>query len=271
MIGEDPPAGSSPGENRGVYLFCFTRPQAPSSIAVEGSDGANPPFLWRCGDIGAVVCEVALSEFCGPSAESNLEDLNWLGPRVCRHEKVIEQVMGKSPVYPARFGTLFSSLDRLKKFVEEHLGMISEWLDYTADKEEWGIKGFMDRGTVEERLIAEAFQTVELPDSPGLRYLARQRLRLETAGEVTSRVAMVREAVLQRLQEDAVESRVLNLRPREGSGRPGEMILSQVFLLARDRLEGFRSGVEGFNAENLGEGFSLEISGPWPPYHFVPR
>jgi hypothetical protein len=38
-----------------------------------------------------------VGEFCGESADAHLQDLAWLGPRVCRHEAVIEEVMRQAP------------------------------------------------------------------------------------------------------------------------------------------------------------------------------
>ena len=96
------------------YLYCLT----PSGCGVQrsaiGVDGQHPVSVRACGEIGAVFSEVELGEFCGESAEACLQDLAWLGPRVCRHEAVIEEVMRQAPVLPARFATLFTSLDSLR-------------------------------------------------------------------------------------------------------------------------------------------------------------
>ena len=85
------------------YLYCLT----PSGCRVPGSavgvDGQTGVSVRACGEISAVFSEVELEEFCGEAAETRLQDLAWLGPRVCRHEAVIEEVMRQASRAAGRF------------------------------------------------------------------------------------------------------------------------------------------------------------------------
>ena len=69
--------------------------------------------------------------------------LTWLGPRVCRHEYVIEHIMSQAPVLPARFATLFSSLDSLEQFLVEHRVAIAGFFTELGEKQEWAVKGLL--------------------------------------------------------------------------------------------------------------------------------
>src|ERR1035438_4586452 len=102
------------------YLYCLTPRGCGIKASVIGVDGRHSVSVRACGEMGAVLSEVELGEFCGETAEARLQDLAWLGPRVCQHEAVIEEVMGQTPVLPARFATLFTSLDSLNRSVLEH-------------------------------------------------------------------------------------------------------------------------------------------------------
>ena len=93
------------------YLYCLTPRARYLHVSAIGVDGLRPIIVRGCGKIGAVLSEVERREFCGQAAEARLEDLEWLGPRVCRHEAAIEEVMRQTPVLPARFATLFTSID----------------------------------------------------------------------------------------------------------------------------------------------------------------
>src|ERR1035441_9534100 len=102
------------------YLYCLTPGGCGIQSSGIGVDGQHPVSVRDCGEIGAVLSEVELAEFCGESAEARLQDLAWLGPRVCRHESVIEEFMRHGPVLPARFATLDRKSTRLNS---SHLGI----------------------------------------------------------------------------------------------------------------------------------------------------
>src|SRR5450432_2522700 len=107
------------------YLYCLTPPGSGVQSSRLGVDGHSSVSVGNCGGISAVFSEVPLAEFCGESAEARLEDLDWLAPRVCRHEAVIEDVMRRFPVFPVRFATLFTSFESLQQSVVEHRRLIT--------------------------------------------------------------------------------------------------------------------------------------------------
>ena len=83
------------------YLYCLTPSGCELQCSAAGVDERQPVLVLACGDACAIYSEVELGEFAGESAEANMQDLAWLGPLVCRHESVIEQVMGRAAVLPA--------------------------------------------------------------------------------------------------------------------------------------------------------------------------
>src|ERR671925_1155004 len=111
------------------YLFCFARPGLLPELAGTGVDGQGPLLVHSSTGLAAVLSTVLVEDFCGPEAEARMEDLSWLGIRAWRHEAVIERVMAHSPVFPARFGTLFSSLESLERLLQRHRDTISQFLD----------------------------------------------------------------------------------------------------------------------------------------------
>lgn len=257
------------GNGEGVYLFCFARPAALPTI-----DGICLPegchlFGWVFKDILAVLGKVRLEDFCGPSAEAHLQDINWIAPRAGRHEDVIERVMRRSPVLPARFGTIFSALENLGLLVEIHYEKISHFLGYVAGKEEWAIKGLVALEKVEDRLLRHKLST--LPPSPGMRYLLEQRMRAEVGKEIKSWVKTVSESISQELEKYAVEYRSRKILPREASGRELDMAFNWAFLVTIGAWEDFSNRVKYLQDTYYQEGLSLEISGPWPPYSFCPN
>src|SRR5207244_1423935 len=131
--------------------------------------------------ITAVVCDVSLEEFTGAAGEAHLKDIAWLTPRALRHEQVVEHVGQITAEYPARFGTIFSSQESLERVIEQHLDSIRSFLDRTANTEEWGLKGFLDRESAREKLVDSelAAQSSHLSKSAGMRYMQERRIRAD--------------------------------------------------------------------------------------------
>lgn len=256
-------------EVEGIYLFCFARRNLLPDVAGPGPEDRNPLFQLAFKDVVAVLSRVPLEEFCGPAAEARLQDLTWVGPRACRHEAVIEQMMRRSPVFPARFGALFSSLERLERLMETHYDTISEFLDYTADKEEWGVKGLLDRARAEGYLLASASRSSTPPSSPGARYLLERRRWAEADKQLKSWVKAAVASIAQDLQHRAVGSRSLKTLPHVPE-RGRDVVFNGAFLVLRSVRGDFCDQVEQLSAEHFDRGLSLGLSGPWPPYNFSP-
>src|SRR5262245_27370493 len=102
------------------YLFCFARSGRLPELSGTGVDGEHPLQVRSFDGIATVLSTVMVEDFCGPAAEGKMEDISWLGIRALRHEAVVEQVMAHSPVFPARFGTIFSSLENLEGLQRRH-------------------------------------------------------------------------------------------------------------------------------------------------------
>jgi hypothetical protein len=273
MPGEHIDIDGWPGKDEGVYLFCFARPHALPSPNPRGLDDRHPVSKWVAEDVMAVVSTVSLEEFCGPLAEVRMKDLSWIGPRACRHEEVIEQLGKHTPVLPARFGTIFSSLKQLGRLLNMHHDRISRFLDRAMDKDEWSIKGIMDTSQAKEKVLSSALSrdTERLASlSPGMRYFQEQRIRAGVDRELR---AWLREACgeiwkdLKSRASECCERRVLSHNPE---GMDGDMVLNWAFLVSRDSVEDFRACVDQRRLKYAEQGLAFHLSGPWPPYSFCP-
>jgi len=260
---------SSVGETA-IYLFGFTCGDVLAAAPLAEAHCPLSQLLFR--DIVAVFGEVALEEWTGPVAESHLQDLTWVGPRACLHEKVIERLMRASAVFPARFATLFSSLGQLKKLMEMHHEVILTFLKSVAGKEEWAVRVFVDRAKAEESLFAALAHSQDVAGSAstGLDYLRERRLRVEVARKARSWIHSTGQAIPAELEPHVVASRSLKTLTKEASGRDTEMVFNWAFLLARETREEFRARVDEIGAPYATQGLLLESSGPWPPYSFCP-
>ncbi len=136
-----------------LYLFCIANCLGPRPPEAEGG-GADSLFLYRCGELTAVCGWTELEEWSGPQADSKMQDLQWLGPRVLRHQAVVETAMRFSAVLPARLGTLFSSPAALERFCAIHRDAIASFLTATEAREEWAFKVLLDRAKASDWLVS---------------------------------------------------------------------------------------------------------------------
>jgi len=134
---------------------------------------------------------------------------------------------------------------------------------------ELGVKAFVDR----ERFATGSVAIQELSERPsqtegGRAYLEARRLdqlitrelmrfRDEVDGPLHERLAAA--------SDDAVR---LNLQQPEVSGREEEMLLNGAYLVS-DR-PWFEAELRELAGEHFDSGVELELTGPWPPYNFVP-
>jgi len=280
-------AAISRGEDP-LYLYGFARPGFASEPPgepviganaedrwsrirpnVRGMDERHPPFYWPYRGFAAVLSAVSQDEFCGPAAEANLQDLQWIGPRACRHQAVVEEALSLGPVLPARFGTLFSSLAAVAEYSALNAAAIGQFLDQVTGREEWGVKGFFDRGQAETACLARLEGQGQPAPSPGARYLQTQRLRLKVKEELTGWLDETCTTVLNewtRLAPDFRPRRILP--PAETTDL--EIVSNWAFLVARIDVAEFRESLGRVNAQHGPGGLKWELTGPWPPYSFCP-
>lgn len=258
----------------GLYLYCFARADAVQGIEAAGIDGAQPVSGLSVKGIAAVFSPVALEEFVGDAAQSHLEDPAWVLPRACRHERVIEEVMGRSPVLPVRFGSMFTSTRLLRDLLDRSGREISWFLALMSDKEEWSVKCFADLDRNRDWLLRSdpefAQKRKGAPSSPGARYFHDRHLQLLADKKARQGWPAAAARVENELKDHAHKSCPLRLQSRNVSGRREEMIFNCAFLLYRDNITDFQAHIESMDMEYREHGITVELSGPWPPYSFCP-
>jgi hypothetical protein len=257
-----------------LYLFCFARSDAVREVRGPAADGPSSLSILRHSpDLCSVIGEVRREEFCGPEAELHMQQLCWVAPRAVRHEAVIEEVMAHSPVLPARFGTLFSSVRTLTEFVDRHRETITLFLERVADHGEWSVKGWFDRkqaqpAVMSASLTAQQEQLSTLP--PGTRHFAGQRLRRDIEMELCVWLEQIGRHIATDLTSYASDFRECAVAPAAHSESGIAEVLNWAFLLPKLAIGPFQEYVERANLNYQSQGLRLELSGPWPPFRFVP-
>ena len=257
-----------------VHLYCFASSQTLTHTIAPGVDGRGRVEVLDVNGIAAVFSNVPTDEVCGERAESAMQDPEWVIPRACRHEGVVEEVMARAAVLPVRFGAVFSSSEALAGFLAENWDEVSGYLQTIADREEWAVKGYLDVDKAQAWLMEHdsdlSAQRAQMPASQGARYFHEKRLRARVQEHLKAWRVCAARAIQAELGAHAVDACPLKLQSRDVSGREHGMMFNCAFMLQRGAIDQFRSQVNSAGTSFSEQGVTLEVSGPWPPYSFCP-
>jgi len=132
-------------------------------------------------------------------------------------------------------------------------------------KLEWGVKLFAagDAARSAEQMPARAAAT-------GTAYLQSRLAQRNASAQRHADVAEACGEVHDELRAMATAARLNPLQRPEVSGRAAAMVVNASYLVANDRRDQFCGRVAALREEGARRGFELELTGPWPPYNFVP-
>jgi hypothetical protein len=215
----------------GWYLFAVL--PADGDLDLAGC----PPFdatcrveLVRAGGMFVAVARVPIAESLRDGTA--LVDPERLTALVNDHDRVVREAAqtGRS-VVPLPFGTVAADIGELRSLVEAHAPALLDALSRLEGCDEWGVH-------------------VTVPRE------ATQRAVRTLAKAVHDRLAACAEdAVIEPIAAGAREAR--------------PSALSAAFLVNRDRGEHFSRTVDDLRARwEIADG-SIQVSGPWPCYHFA--
>ncbi len=242
----------------GTYVFCFAEPNVKVDL-----DRVRTQRSAAC---SAVISEVEVEEF----SQENMENADWLLPRATWHEQVVETVLALSPVLPAPFGTLFSTPEKLSQYIELNQERIARFLREIAGKQEWSLKVAADLQLVSEPPVMAAAQGQQQADlsglTPGARYLEEKKKRSQPEGSALEPIISAVAEDLGTIASARVARKVVN---EEDAERP--VLQHWAFLVPGNQVDVFRALAEAAAREYGPHGLEFRVSGPWPPYSFVPE
>jgi hypothetical protein len=225
--------------------------------------------------IAALSSSVSLTEFGEEALRRNLEDLRWLEDKVRLHESIVESALAKGPLLPMKFGTIFLDPERIRAVIRRNTPILRAALEDLREKEEWGVKGFADPAALraavlrtDPALLALSREASAKP--PGQAFFLRRKMEKSASAKSQEREESFAREALKTIRETVVE--VTEHPPLLPEARRGERIVFNLACLVRQEgVEAFLAGVARWNRGHAEQGVSLVASGPWPPYHFVPR
>ena len=234
------------------YAYCIGEKLAFPELArhrkpvplesLHGVSG-NQVFLYPASDLAIIVSEHNPAETL--NQKSGVD-----------HARVIADCFQHSTVLPFRFGTVFNDDEALRKSIRSNQRQFLGNIDMLRGKTEMHLKIIVDACC--DREISR-----HLPiEGAGHQYLTSLR---ESAGRTRERQTRARAVSFQMHRLFLPLDEEVSCRMTEG----GKMALDIAHLIDRKYVERYQSKFATTSAAM--RECQMQLSGPWPPYHFVHR
>src|SRR5215469_2914353 len=234
------------------YAYCLTELQTLSNgtrsrrpFLLEGIQGVNgaPVLGYPSGEFAVIVSEY---EKGGVLDEKS----------VLEHARVVSVCFRQGTVLPFRFGTVFETDDALRQAVRTNRRAFGQSVEKLRGKSEMHLKLVVRDGS-----LRAALERIELPDTVGGEYLAklREKASKERERQTKARALSVQvHKLFNPLEEEISCKKVAS----DG------MLIDIAHLIDSKSVEKYQNRYN-MAAKQL-KNCELVISGPWPPYHFMP-
>ena len=261
------------------YLYCFAWADCSVENVDEAMDDRFPVERVSCPPISAVASRVGPDRFDLSKLQEETTDVNWLSQVAVRHNAIVDCIAQHHPILPLKLGTVFNSRSSLLTKTAQCAPEVAEFLRRLEDRQEWAVKLYLDEERAEEKFLqldstvtiaAGRLDAIEAAREPGTNYFVakrqRERRRRQLQETVRDKLLTV-ESCLERLADSW-----RRLRPLSATltGRSDKMVWNAAFLLSRSAQNSFRDACERLRNTLNPKGLTLEVTGPWAPYHFCP-
>ncbi len=235
------------------YAYCITdqqilnngtRSQRPALLEnVQGVNGCAV-FSYPSGEFAVVV-----SEFDG-----NREKLEQKA--LLEHARVVSVCFRAGTVLPFKLGTIFENDEALRQAVRTNRRAFGQSVAKLKGKAEMHLKLLVRDGSLREAMI-----DVELPDTVGGDYLIKLR---EKASRQRERQTKARALSVQVHKLFNPLEEEISCKKMDSQG----MLIDIAHLIDSKSIEKYQNRFS--SAAKQLKNCELLISGPWPPYHFLP-
>jgi hypothetical protein len=200
------------------------------------------------------------------------EDIEWLGKVAARHNEIICQAASSSAVLPLRLGTLFRSRESLQAMLVRCQPIVVKHLEQLGDRQEWGVKLYQERYRCDLPRGGAGPPPAHFPRPPqtGTAYLTEKKAQRDSLRQRRAGVEQIIRSVEKCLADKAEQCCRIGNLPDALTGRQEEMVFNAAFLLSSSAQASWLETVRNVDRDVQSKGLALEVSGPWPPYHFCP-
>lgn len=232
------------------YAYCITEQQglvsgtrARRPFAIENLRGVNGASVFGCpsGEFAVIVSEYSAGQTL---TQQSIVD----------HSRVVSECFRTLTVLPFRFGTIFDSDEAMRRAVKANRKTFMESVARLRGKAEMHFKLLLKEGVMEEALA-------DPPNGVGGEYLRQLREQATRSRERQTKaraLSMQVHKLFSPLEEDVICKRT-------GSGG---MMIDFAHLIDSTGIAKYQNRYSA--ATRHFKDCQISITGPWPPYHFMP-
>ncbi len=250
------------------YIYALTK----HDVALPNIEGMRKDSF---GNFYAVYVEVSEAIFSEVALAEHLQDPVWVAQQAQHHQQVVAQLFAQTAVVPFRMATLFATWERMQKNLLEKAFLYARMLEFFEGKTEWSVKCYFDIKNAELVLpflqdeALKALQEEIAGASAGKAFLLQKKL----ADLLSEKLDLLLQKYLDQVQIaltlQSVGVMALRTHSKQVTARPEQMLRNLAFFVHQEQLSTFEQLFAKHRKEAADRGVVLEISGPWPPYHFA--
>ncbi|KUO76816.1 MAG: hypothetical protein APF81_24795 [Desulfosporosinus sp. BRH_c37] len=246
-----------------LYAFGIIEVNQEGMIDLLGIED-RPCRIVENGNLGMLVCPVPRKEYTEESLHRYMEDMAWVESHARRHEEILLKVMEGRSVIPLPFCTIFTDEENIKRQLAQNAKEIQNDLQRLENHKEMHVKLFVNRKRLLEKLHED------LPYSGGESgggYFQKRQWEKKIAEEMERVMDDYGETLYQDLNKIATEV-ILMDKAGVVAAEGQQVVFAVQHLISKERYGEWDKKLEEFDQAGDRLGFILEVSGPWPPYHF---
>ena len=252
---------------QGKYLYCIVKGNEDEKFSLIGIDG-NKVYTICHKELCAIIHDCKAKPY-----QSNEEKI--VAQWVMTHQKVIEKAWETYGVaVPASFDTIivgdkeFTEEENLKKWLEDHYDDLLAKIEKFTGKAEYGVRIFWDANLMGARISRENEEIRKINEecrskSKGASYMYRKKLENLLKKELENQAEYYFKDFYNKIKAHVDDIKIDKIK---NNNSDHQMIMNLACIMPRAN-----SHLLGDELEKIDqmESFSVQYTGPWPPYSFV--
>ncbi|MEI7485267.1 MAG: GvpL/GvpF family gas vesicle protein [Ignavibacteriota bacterium] len=253
-----------------IYIYCLS--ESPLELTQFTDYTDLKCFEW--GGFYVAGKYVTIDEYSEDNLKQNVNDVVWIEKNAREHVAVISKVMEHNNIIPFKFGTIFSTKEKLDTFISDYSASLADNLKKCEEHEEWSVKIYCNRETFKQQIETLSKEVSELEtlirsSSPGKAYILERKKSGLIETEIDKHSYIYGTNYYSLFLKLSEYSELNSLLPKEMTGRNDDMILNVAFLVSKSKVGNFKNTAAMLKKEKNILGLDVVVTGPWPPFSFI--
>lgn len=255
-----------------VYGIVASDQDLPDEAFPQGGiDEDYPIFIVQEGGLRALVSRVPAETYEPQALQERMDQDAWAQSHVRRHEHILEQLMQYSALVPMQFGTVYPSEIALRDMLRDQQATFSETLGRLEGTQEWSLTIRCDVELLRREVMEDSTKVQDLLQDMrskprGVAQFIKKKMVVAIHDEVQERQEDCVDSSHEAISNFAEDVRVKTTLDDEDDAAP---VHAASYLVRKPDEGDFMGEVERLRGIYGHQGFTYEVSGPWPPYSFA--